>query len=323
MSSDLEISQSFAPLYERFENMTRLVSNPPLLAHYTTIPVLEKIIEKEEIWFSNPLFMNDLQEMRFGMNEGRWIFTEPELLKEAGGTRERGSMLEHYFQWYYTKFENEGAFDTYIFCLSEHTKDDHDGLLSMWRGYGGHGNGAALIFNPAKVAINPNSVLTLATVSYATTEKRLEELRTLLKQWAELTKGLNLPDEKLHVAAHTALSIIKTYALTTKHSGFGEEKEWRIIYLAEQDNQNLLKKFLGHHIGPRGVEPKLKFKIAPIEGVTGDDMSLDKLLEEIILGPSLSSPLAVQSVARMFEGIGKPDYNKLLKASTIPLRATS
>jgi hypothetical protein len=42
-----------------------------LLAHYTSIDVIEKILRSEEIWFSNPLFMNDLDEMRFGMLEGR------------------------------------------------------------------------------------------------------------------------------------------------------------------------------------------------------------------------------------------------------------
>ena len=41
--------------------------------------------------------------------------------------------------------------DTYVFCLSEHAKDDTDGLLSMWRGYGGNGNGAAIVFDAGKL----------------------------------------------------------------------------------------------------------------------------------------------------------------------------
>src|SRR6185437_16245190 len=69
MKSDLEISQSYSPLYAKFENMTRLLADPPLFAHYTSIQVLEKILRDEEFWFSNPLFMNDLEEMRFGLRE--------------------------------------------------------------------------------------------------------------------------------------------------------------------------------------------------------------------------------------------------------------
>src|SRR6185437_9614412 len=271
MKSDLELSQSYSPLYARFENMSRLLADPPLLAHYTSIQVLEKILRDEEFWFSNPLFMNDLQEMRFGLNEGARLFGNASILEDAAGTKERALKLDQHFQYYFTKFDNEAAFDTYIFCVSEHPRDDGDGLLSMWRGYGSHGNGAALIFNPANVSIIPNSILTLATVSYAPTEKRLEELTALLQQWSTITKALALPNDKLYLAAHAALSIIKTYALTTKHSGFSEEKEWRIIYLAENDTQGLLKPYLSHHIGPRGIEPKLRFKIKPIPGVTADD----------------------------------------------------
>lgn len=286
------------------------------------MPVLERILRDEEIWFSNPLFMNDLQEMRFGLNEGARLFSNATLLEEAAGNTERALKLDHLFGYYFNKFDTEAAFDTYVFCVSEHAKDDRDGTLSMWRGYGSHGNGAALIFNPAKVPLVRDSVLTLATVTYASTEQRLEELRALLRQWAEITKDLKLPDDKLRHAAYSALSVIKTYALTTKHSGFAEEREWRLIYLAEHDTHGLLKQYSGHHIGPRGIEPKLKLKIGPITSVTSDKFTLDNILEQIILGPSVSSPLAFQSVSRMLEGIGKKDFKDRLQASTIPLRAT-
>lgn len=322
MKSDEEIPQAYSPMYSRFENLSRLINDPPLLAHYTSIQVLEKILRDEEIWFSNPLFMNDLQEMRFGLNEGARLFSNPELLREAGGTSERALRLDQLFTAYFKKFDNESAFDTYVFCVSEHSKDNRDGVLSMWRGYGANGNGAALIFNPAKVPMVPNSILTLATVTYANTETRLSELSQLLNQWCSITKSLDLPDDKLFHAAYAALAIIMTYALTTKHSGFAEEKEWRLIYLAERDTNGILKSRLSHHIGPRGIEPKLKLKIGPIADVTSDKFNLDTLLENIILGPSLSTPLAFQSVSRMLEGVGKANFKNRLIASTIPLRPT-
>ena len=320
---DTQYWQAFDPLWARFENLQRLLANPPLLAHYTSIPVLEKILQEETIWLSNPLFMNDIQEMRFGLNEGARLFHNQALLRNAGGSDARALKLEELFQWYFTTYDKEFAFDTYVFCVSEHPKDDGDGLLSMWRGYGSQGNGAALIFNPGKVTLIPNSILQLATVSYASTEKRLQDLHTILQQWASITSHANLPDDKLYLAANAAFNVIKTYALTSKHSGFLEEREWRLIYQAQQDPEGLLKKFLSHHIGPRGVEPKLKLKIGPMPGITDEKFKLDELLHEIILGPSLSSPLAFQSVVRMLEGIGKGHLKSRLKASTIPLRATT
>jgi hypothetical protein len=47
---------------------------------------------------------------------------------------------------YFQSFDMNDAFDTYIFCLSEHDRSHTDGLLSMWRGYGQHGSGVALVF---------------------------------------------------------------------------------------------------------------------------------------------------------------------------------
>jgi hypothetical protein len=46
----------------------------PLLAHYTSISVLEAILKHNEIWFSNPLFMNNIEEVRFGIENGRNLF---------------------------------------------------------------------------------------------------------------------------------------------------------------------------------------------------------------------------------------------------------
>jgi hypothetical protein len=241
MKTDQEITSAYVPLFDRFANMTRLTNDPPLLAHYTSIPVMESILRDETVWFSNPLFMNDVEEMRFGIFEGSRLFSEPERLQSAADSSERAIKLESMFQHFRTKFENEDAFDTYIFCVAEHDRKNFDGLLSMWRGYGVHGNGAALVLDPSRVTLVPGSPFILATVSYAPTEQRLQELQELLDQWGKLTKSLELPDDKLYIASYMAFQIIKTYALTTKHSGFSEEQEWRVVYQRDRDQDGLLR----------------------------------------------------------------------------------
>ena len=48
----------------------------PLLAHYTTIGTFEQIVKRDEIWFSNPLYMNDIEEVRWSIKEvARGIWT--------------------------------------------------------------------------------------------------------------------------------------------------------------------------------------------------------------------------------------------------------
>jgi hypothetical protein len=45
-------------------------------------------------------------------------------------------------------------------------------------------------------------------------------------------------------------------------------------------------------VGPRGIEQKLKLKVAAIPGMPEMEVTLNKIVDWIILGPSLSTPLA-------------------------------
>lgn len=61
----------FEKYYSKFVNLAEIsnAERPLRLAHYTSLEVLEKIIQTEEIWFSNPLFMNDYEEVQFVLNQ--------------------------------------------------------------------------------------------------------------------------------------------------------------------------------------------------------------------------------------------------------------
>jgi Protein of unknown function (DUF2971) len=315
-----DLLKHYESLSESFSSASELREASLFLTHYTSIAVMEKIFRTNEIWFSNPLFMNDLQEMRFGLTEGARLFSDPELLKRAGTTEGRSAILQYSFSFYFDRSTNDKAIDTYVFCLSEHYKEDNDGLLSMWRGYGEHGSGVALVFNPANLNDVPESPLIVSKVSYGSDFSRRHGLKRILDRWADITANLNLKDNHLYAAAYMAFYVVKYFAITSKHIGFMEEREWRIIYDQEQDKNSLLSHLLGYHIGNRGVEPKLKYKIEPIIGVSTADTLLERLLERIILGPSISSPLAVKSVERMLEKIDRPEFKSLIRASGIPLR---
>jgi Protein of unknown function (DUF2971) len=166
---------------------------------------------------------------------------------DAGGTKGRADLLSQAFARFYQTFDEQHALDTYVFCASEHDPANTDGLLSMWRGYGQHGNGAALIFDTAKITPVPTSPLIAARVSYASDQDRVQQLQAMIADWATITKRERLPEAKLYLASYSAFMTIKTFALTTKHSGFSEEREWRIIYYPERDPQGLLKGCLVQH----------------------------------------------------------------------------
>jgi hypothetical protein len=50
-----------------------------------------------------------------------------------------------------------------------------------------------------------------------------------------------------------------------------------------------------------------------------DDLSLERLVNRIILGP-VSSPLAVNACANMVQNLGHPELKDRISRSTIPFR---
>ena len=316
-----ELNKLFDGLYNNFRTKTD-PQEPLLLAHYTSVQVVEQILKNEELWFANPLYMNDLEEMRLGIAIGAELF--PQFAQQAAETQDRIGRLVQAFNHYITHLATIAAIDTYVFCLSEHPLDNIDGLLPMWREYGSKGNGAALVFNTQKIHYQPQHPVIIVKVIYATFQQRVNELKARPSDWACITRDAKLEDDRLYLAAYAAFNFVKSFALTTKHPGFLEEKEWRAIYLPERDPQGYFKDCLDYFVGPRGVEPKFKFKFAmprtpndPSAPIPGN---LSDILAFIILGPTVSSPLARAAFIRMLERTGKGEFSDRVFSSTIPLR---
>jgi hypothetical protein len=233
---------------------------------------------------------------------------------------DRTETFKQNFEAYYNDFANRHVLNTYVFCLSEHDANDNDGVLSMWRGYGANGNGVAIVFDTAQLQNIQASPLIVAEVEYAATTARLAWLKNLIAKFAQILSPANIPDDKLHIPALWLFERIVLFALFTKHHGFKEEGEWRVVYRPERDAARALTSMFHYSIGGRGVEPKLKFKVAPISGVTPADLSLTKFINRIILGPTIASPVAREGVLRMLEVLNFSGLKPKVVASTIPFR---
>lgn len=134
----------------------------PLLAHYTSLETIEEILKNDEVWFSNPAFMNDVEELKFGMTESLNAFQVHAGIADACGTDIRRKILTDRIPRSYLEYEEVHDFDTYVFCFSERKKDDTDGLLSMWRGYGRNGTGIAFVVDTGRINLNPASPFLIA-----------------------------------------------------------------------------------------------------------------------------------------------------------------
>jgi hypothetical protein len=168
----------------------------------------------------------------------------------------------------------------------------------------------------------------IARVAYLTDAKRINQLETQFAEWVKITQRARLPDARLYLAAYAIFDFVKTLALCTKHTGFSEEREWRALYVPERDPLGYLKSRLDYFVGPRGVEPKLKYKFGqtypPQAADSGAEPlttgALTDILEFILLGPTVSSPLAKSAFCRMLERNSKSEFANRVFPSTIPLR---
>jgi len=291
----------------------------PLLAHYTAIGTLERIAQTGEIWFSNPLYMNDVDELRYGMNLGLHAVRSHAGLRGACPPAAYNALLDAY-DGLFTAFDNDGAFDVYVFSCSEH--DGHigdDGLLSMWRGYGGDGNGVAIVFDFDTLAALPRSPLRIGQVHYLSYEQSEAWMAHKLDQFTAILRRHRPDPGRMALAARTLFERIKIFALFTKHRGFHEEREWRLVYLREQDTGGLLTQQLHYAIGDRGIEPRLRFCTDALGGPDAPP-SLERMVQRIILGPVLATPLALRSVVRMLE-LHAPAWAGCVTRSSTPYRA--
>lgn len=316
-----QIAEHFSPLWADLTPDTQFAAVKPLLAHYTSLTTLELILKNNEIWLSNPLYMNDHEEVRFGVLNGLRIIRESREIRAALKTESRNRLLDVTLEDQFHKFDTEHLFDTYVFCASQHDPANTDGVLSQWRAYGANGNGAALVIDTGRFEPKPGpGAFTLAKVQYGTAAARIAWLTNMAVQAAKIIDAVHFDVPDISTIAWVLFDRIKLFALFTKHIGFEEEREWRLVYLRDRDIGKKYDDMFSYYNGPRGVEAKLKFPIKPIAGLTADDLSLEKITAAILLGPTTSSPLALDAVKRMLTDTKHPALIPLVRASTIPLR---
>ncbi|MGE7471056.1 DUF2971 domain-containing protein [Bosea sp. NPDC003192] len=191
----------------------------------------------------------------------------------------------------------------------------------MWRGYGANGDGAAIVFNTENLPRDQESPLIIAPVAYATRERRREMLKELADRFAEIISNHKIITKHEFInAVFYLFDRLKLFSIYTKHSGFSEEQEWRVVYMPDRDTINKFKDKRHYITNGRGVEPKLRLTFGTGESGLHPDLKLDDLIHEIILGPSHASVLAERSIKRMIELLGRETLIPKVRASTIPYR---
>lgn len=186
----------------------------------------------------------------------------------------------------------------------------------MWRAYGGDTNVAFVFKSKAFLADSTTLTAYLSPALYKDIEgfkpeflKVVEQLESNFELLQEIgpKKVMELLTTSLHFAA-----------LSTKHPGFSEEKEWRVIHsptLTPSDKIEYQIKTI------QGVPQKIyKLKLTKYLDDGLVNFTLSEILEKIIIGPTENPFLIYEALSLALEKKGVPDPWEKVIISEIPLR---
>lgn len=286
------------------------------LAYYTSAGTLYSLLKNKKLWLRSTMCMNDYQEIRYAANCVRRFMVENNL-----------SMLNSFVKaisQIISLSENElrvnlehilddivgGLYlHTYIMCFTEHDdKEFPDGNLQMFNSYG-RCNGVCIIFDRDKLI---NLELPIYKVRYFGEEKIKRELNDLIDRIEDNSCDLhNIASEKL--LNYLYLFFINII-VTTKHPGFKQEKEWRLVV-----NDRLLRY-------SDGFKNSLREEVECISGVPQIIKKIDikgygNVLRKIILEPRYDMTAEALAISKLLKDelhIEKP--LEIVRISDIPIR---
>jgi hypothetical protein len=284
--------------------------------HYTSAEAAVNILRTREVWMRESSCMNDFMEVEHGI---RCVVNAYHANEKAFGRRLDGLFpgisgeIEKLFDGWAPHLRT----DTYLTCLSEHDdSEDTFGRLSMWRAYS-EATGVALVLHN-KPFFTENTALKayaspVAYLNDASFAEEFENVGRRIDGEADFLRGLDR-----QILVNNVFQMLKYAALCTKHPGFREEREWRVIYCPALEKSAHLVKGIQTVRGVPQAVYKIPLKDTPDEGLVG--IEIPALVERVIIGPT-AYPLAVRKAfVALLADAGMSDADKKVFMSDIPLR---
>jgi len=267
------------------------------------------------------VLMNDFSEVEYGHERIREAISE----KSVGGRldfllNQVGNSLYDEVLGRIDSFYEDRAAQTYMVSISEHgdaeREEDEYGRLSMWRAYGGNPN-VAFVFNNDPFLNETNALNAFTSpVLYAGREKFLREFSRMVdsfEQNIELAKQIGVVGVRKLI-----FNLMHFTALSTKHPGFAEEREWRVLYSPTVWKSDKIVSSIEVIGGVPQVIHKIPLQNYPEQGHINSE--LHELLYEIIIGPTDNPEPIREAIVQKLDEAGVPDAAMKVRASNIPLR---
>lgn len=294
---------------EALETQSRFV-------YYTTAETAFRILGNEEIWMRNTGTMNDFLEIEHGfacLNEA-YKSESGKLFKDTLNSifPDMTTRVEKQFNDWLPSIRGE----TFITCLSEHLlSEDMHGRLSMWRAYGGRSGVAVVINGDTMFLDNENIGVFGSPVAYFNQKQVEDEFRRIserIKLNEEFIKTL-----QTELIERVILMQFVFAALCTKHPGFAEEREWRIVAMPYMYDSPLLTQAVEIINGVPQILQKLKLmRYAEVNL----DIEPKRLVDRIIIGPCEYPIVIYRALKQALANNGVEHAENKIFISDIPLR---
>lgn len=312
---ETRVRQIFFPHTEK--KTRELLAADCRFAYYTTAEVAAKLIGDRKIWMRSVTTMNDYLEVEHGSQclSNAWNWAPGTAFKEAINLcfPGLGKELEDDFNGWHPHIRR----DTFIMCVSEHlATEDKFGRLSMWRAYGGS-SGVALVINGAVLFGESDALGAYASpVAYMSSPQFAEHfsmVTTNIRREVDYVQSLGREKVK-----DLVFTLLRFAVLCTKHPGFHEEREWRVIASPLMYPSPLLHNEIEIIRGTPQAVLKIDLQNHPELDLVG--LALPELLNRIIIGPCQYPEVLVTAFIRLLENADVPDAANKVFVSDIPLR---
>jgi hypothetical protein len=313
----IDINRIFSP--HAFEKQVHVSEHKSRFVQYTTAEAAMNILRSKEVWMRKSNIMNDFMETEHGLNCLSAAYTS------EGGAKLKATLdrefpdfsadLEQRFNGWIPYFKN----DTYLTSISEHLdSEDQIGRLSMWRAYGGLTGVAIVVRSEPFVSVSNALRIYSSPVAYLSTEqfkRNFLEVVGKIEANAELMRKLGREVVMNHI-----FSMFRFAMLCTKHPGFHEEREWRVIYTPAFDKSERVVKELRVIRGTPQPIFKIPLQNVPDEGLRG--VSVPEFVERIIIGPTQYPAAIWEAFVALLSEAGVSNAPDRVRVSDIPLRQT-
>lgn len=299
------------------EKMREVIDAGGRFVYYTTAETATSILKNKQIWMRNTAAMNDYMEVEHGFKCLKAADNaEPGNRFKAALNSCFPDLADEVNDFFYSRLPDIRQ-DTYITCVSAHSDtENHHGRLSMWRAYGGK-TGVALVLNGAVMFSKSNALNVFSSpVAYLNPQ----DFAVFLKKIA-----MNMENEVAYIKSlgretvrDIAFKVLRFAVLCTKHPGFHEEQEWRVIASPKMHPTDHAT--LGVEVirGTPQTVLKLDLQNHPDKGLVG--LAIPELLERIIIGPCEFPQVISSAFQKLLAEAEVPEPEEKIIVSDIPLR---